>query len=83
MIRGMKIARQRMAIDFHLSVAIPTLVFPFVATRTTQASRDQVQTVGGLDPASQLLAPAAYRFLESNIQLYQDTIPQKGQVLGL
>jgi hypothetical protein len=51
-----------LALDFHLSVAIPTLVFQSVATRTTQASRDQVQTVGGLDPASQLLAPAAYRF---------------------
>jgi hypothetical protein len=47
-----------------LSIAIPTLVFHAVVTRTTGASQDQVQTVGGLDPASQLLAPAAYRYIE-------------------
>jgi hypothetical protein len=44
-----------------VSVAIPTLVFHSAVTRTTGASRDQVRGVGGLDPASQLLAPATYR----------------------
>ncbi len=54
---------------FRLSVAIPTLVFHTIAGPARlrggpwqgMACRDQVQTVGGLDPASQLLAPAAYR----------------------
>jgi hypothetical protein len=70
------------------SAAFPTLVFRWAAAplplggggikRPRAASRDQVQRVGGLDPASQLLAPLANRSPYAVVML---TIAQPSPVI--
>src|SRR5262249_3468389 len=65
--KGPSGARNRASNDPRPSAAIPPLVFRIARAQGPSAAyRDQVRGVGGLDPASQLLAPPADR---SRLQL--------------